>query len=167
MDLDGLSVAVRRSKSDAGTGRRPPIAPPLRAILLAAQLRQGRPSSGPVSPVSVMSGKLAERARVKWANRCRKCGWLRGLHNGRGYPPQAGMPLPCCADFEPLEPIGLHECRHTYASLLVAAGYTLKEVMDFMGHADLQTTSRYVKRLPQPGEMSAADRLARYLEGSG
>ena len=35
-------------------------------------------------------------------------------------------------------PITLHECRHTYASFLMAAGYTLKEIMEYMGHADLQ-----------------------------
>ena len=51
-----------------------------------------------------------------------------------------------------LQPITLHECRHTYASLLMAAGYTLKELMEFMGHADLQMVNRYVKLLPQPGE---------------
>jgi integrase len=37
-----------------------------------------------------------------------------------------------------LERITLHECRHTYASLLMAAGYTLKDLMELMGHADLQ-----------------------------
>lgn len=136
VDLDRLWVTVRQAKSDAGTGRSMPIASPLKPVLLAARLRQGRPASGSVSPVSVMSGKLAERARKAWA---------------------AGD----------LVPIGLHECRHTYASLLVAAGYTLKEVMVFMGHADLTTTSRYVKRLAQPGELNAADRLNAYLEESG
>jgi integrase len=62
-----------------------------------------------------------------------------------------------------LERITLHECRHTYASLLMAAGYTLKELMEFMGHADLQMVNRYVKRLPQPGETDAAERLNDYL----
>ena len=62
-----------------------------------------------------------------------------------------------------LEAISLHECRHTYASLLMAAGYTIKELMEFMGHADLQMVNRYVKLLPQPGEDDAADRLNAYL----
>ena len=62
-----------------------------------------------------------------------------------------------------LRPITLHECRHTYASLLMAAGYTLKELMEFMGHADLQMVARYVKLLPQPGEDDAAARLDAYL----
>ncbi len=65
-----------------------------------------------------------------------------------------------------LGPITLHEGRHTYASLLMAAGYTLKELMDFMGHADLQMVNRYVKLLPQPGEDDAADRLNAYLARS-
>jgi integrase len=51
----------------------------------------------------------------------------------------------------------------TYASLLMAAGYTLKELMEFMGHADLQMVARYVKLLPQPGEDDAAARLDNYL----
>lgn len=62
-----------------------------------------------------------------------------------------------------LRRITLHECRHTYASLLMAAGYTLKELMEFMGHADLQMVNRYVKLLPQPGEADASNRLTAYL----
>ena len=62
-----------------------------------------------------------------------------------------------------LNRITLHECRHTYASLLMAAGYTIKELMEYMGHADLQMVNRYVKLLPQPGEDDAADRLDAYL----
>jgi integrase len=62
-----------------------------------------------------------------------------------------------------LNRITLHECRHTYASFLMAAGYTLKEIMEYMGHADLQMVTRYVKLLPQPGEDDAADRLNAYL----
>jgi len=62
-----------------------------------------------------------------------------------------------------LNRITLHECRHTYASLLMAAGSTIKELMEFMGHADLQTVNCYVKLLPQPGEDEDADRLNAYL----
>jgi integrase-like protein len=66
-----------------------------------------------------------------------------------------------------LNRITLHECRHTYASLLMAAGYTIKELMEFMGHADLQMVNRYVKLLPQPGEDDAAQRLNDYLRRAG
>src|SRR3954470_16226199 len=66
-----------------------------------------------------------------------------------------------------LNRITLHECRHTYASLLMAAGYTIKELMEYMGHADLQMVNRYVKLLPQPGEDDAAARLNDYLRCAG
>jgi integrase len=63
-----------------------------------------------------------------------------------------------------LDPIGLHECRHTYASFLMATGYTLRELMEYMGHSSLQATERYVKLLPAPaGPGGAADRLNAYL----
>jgi integrase len=90
-------LLVRRSKSDAGTQRRPPIADNLRTVLAASWERQGRPASGRVVDRSVMSGKIAARVEAAWT--------------------AAG-----------LKRIMLHECRHTYASLLMAAGYTIKEL---------------------------------------
>jgi len=63
-----------------------------------------------------MSGKLAARARA----RARKA-W-RYVDHDEAEPKVEREPQ--------LDPIGLHECRHTYASLLVAAGYNLKEVME-------------------------------------
>jgi integrase len=134
--LDGDRIAtrliVRRSKSEAGTARRPPIADNLRSVLEDAWQRQGRPREGKVLVVSVMSGKIGRRVEARW-------------------------------DSAGLDRITLHECRHTYASLLKAAGYTIKELMEYMGHADLQMVNRYVKLLPQPGEDDAADRLNAYL----
>jgi integrase len=139
VDLDALSITVRVSKSEAGTLRRVPIAAPLKTIL-------GHPGDGAVCRRSVMSGKLAAKALKAWTY------------------VDHDEPKPKVQRKPPLEPIGLHECRHTYASLLVAAHYTLKEVMTYMGHADLTTTSRYVKRLPQPSEGNPADRLNAYLQ---
>jgi integrase len=131
-DEIALRLLVARSKSEAGTERRLPIAEPLRAILVAAWERQGRPRAGRVLERSVMSSKLAQRATKAWT--------------------AAGLTR-----------ITLHECRHTYASLLMASGYTIKELMEFMGHADLQMVNRYVKLLPQPGEADTASRLNDYL----
>lgn len=132
VDLDGQKITVRKAKSEAGTMRPVPIAGPLKPVLLRARMRAGRPKDGPVSPVSVMSGKLAERATKAWG----KVG---------------------------AERITLHECRHTYASFLMASGYTLKEIMEYMGHADLAMVQRYVKLLPQPSETNAAEKLNRFL----
>src|SRR4051794_36468925 len=68
--LDGDHIAtrliVRRSKSEAGTSRRPPIADNLRTVLAEAWDRQGRPLSGNVVDRSVMSGKIAARVDAAW-----------------------------------------------------------------------------------------------------
>jgi integrase len=147
VDLDGYRLVVRKAKSEAGRDRRPPIAEPLRPLLPAAHLRAGRPADDRVSPVSVMSGKLAERGTNAWDAATAK---------------RKTQKLP------PLRRITLHECRHTYASFLMASGYTLKELMEFMGHADLAMVQRYVKLLPQPDETNPAERLNRFLaRGSG
>jgi integrase len=147
VDLERLWLVVRESKSQAGTGRRLPIAAPLKPILLRAYMLQRRPESGRVlGGVSITSGRLAPRARKAWA---------RASQDAR----ERGLELE-------LEAIGLHECRHTYASFLMAAGYTLRELMEYMGHSSLQATERYVKLLPQPaGPDGAADRLNAYLAG--
>jgi integrase len=56
-------LLVARSKNEAGTERRPPIAEPLQA---AAWNRQGHPRAGRLLERSVMSSKLAERATKAW-----------------------------------------------------------------------------------------------------
>ena len=92
-----------------------------------------------------MSAKTAARAMRAW-------GWKRDAAGDWQR-----------ARAEAMKPITLHECRHTYASFLMAAGYSLREIMDFMGHADLVTTDRYVKVLPQPAEADRSDRLNAYF----
>jgi len=147
VDLGRLWLVVRKSKSDAGTGRRLPIAAPLKPILLRAFMLQSRPERGRVlGGVSVTSGRLVPRGQKAWAKASQDA-------YERGHELVLG-------------PIGLHECRHTYASFLMAAGYTLRELMEYMGHSSLQATERYVKLLPQPaGPEGAADRLNAYLAG--
>jgi integrase len=46
------------------------------------------------------------------------------------------------AEQEPrlLAPITLHECRHTFASLLIDSGANAKAIQEFMGHSKIQTT---------------------------
>src|SRR3954470_4081079 len=132
LDLGRHWLTVREAKTEAGTGRRVPLAEPLEQILLASADRPGSAPRARVARVSVMSGKLAERATAAWTE--------AGLRR---------MPL--------------HECRHTFASMLMAAGCTIKEIMVFMGHADLQTVQRYIKLLPQRDERSPIDRLDNYL----
>ena len=39
-----------------------------------------------------------------------------------------------------LGPIGLHECRHTFASLMIAARVNAKALSTYMGHSSVTIT---------------------------
>jgi hypothetical protein len=39
---------------------------------------------------------------------------------------------------EKVEPPTLHECRHGYAALMIAAGVNIKALSTFMGHANIR-----------------------------
>jgi integrase len=62
-----------------------------------------------------------------------------------------------------LERITLHECRHTFASLMIAAGVNAKALSTFMGHASISITlDRYGHLMPGT-EAEAAGLLDSYL----
>jgi integrase len=62
-----------------------------------------------------------------------------------------------------LTPISLHECRHTFASLMIAAGVNAKALSTFMGHANISITlDRYGHLLPG-AEDEAAGLMDAYL----
>jgi len=57
----------------------------------------------------------------------------------------------------------LHEARHTYASLMIAAGVNAKALQTFMGHANISVTlDRYGHLMPGT-ETEAAKLLETYL----
>jgi integrase len=63
-----------------------------------------------------------------------------------------------------LTPIGLHECRHTYAAFMIAAGVNPKALSTYMGHSSItMTLDRYGHLMPGD-EQRAGDMLAAYLE---
>jgi len=58
----------------------------------------------------------------------------------------------------------LHTARHTFASLMIAAGANMKALSTYMGHASISITmDRYGHLLPG-SETEAADRLQEYLD---
>lgn len=63
-----------------------------------------------------------------------------------------------------LEPIGLHECRHTFASLLIAAGVNAKAITAYLGHASIQTTFDLYGHLMPGNEDEAVALVDAYLE---
>ena len=124
---------VAASKSDAGEGRRIPMVGPLKKILREEWIRQGQPKDGPIVTRSVHSGKWQARADEIWRN--------------------AG-----------LRRITLHEARHTYASFLDGGRLQrLKQIQEYLGHADLITTARYIKNLPVPRGTTERAKLEAYV----
>jgi len=57
-----------------------------------------------------------------------------------------------------LRPIGLHEARHTFASVLIAAGVNAKAITTYTGYASIQTTYDLYGKL-MPGSESEATAL--------
>ena len=146
VDLDAGLIRVERSwdpkagpiepKSRAGT-RRVPLVKPLRIELAAHRLRQGG-------------------------------GGEEGLVLGRGERPFAPGAATRRAreawSKEGLEAIGLHECRHTYASFMIAAGVNAKALSTYMGHSSITITLDRYGHLMPGSEAEAAGLLEDYLE---
>jgi len=63
-----------------------------------------------------------------------------------------------------LEPIGLHECRHTYAAFMIAAGVNAKALSTYMGHSSITITLDRYGHLMPGDEEEAAGMLEAYLE---
>jgi integrase len=64
---------------------------------------------------------------------------------------------------ELLQPITLHECRYTFASLVIAAGVNAKALSTYMGHSTISITLDRNGHLMPGDEAEAADLLDAYL----
>jgi integrase len=62
-----------------------------------------------------------------------------------------------------LDRITFHECRHTYASLMIAAGVNAKALSTYMGHANISITLDRYGHLMPGSEDEAAGLLDAYL----
>ena len=55
-----------------------------------------------------------------------------------------------------IKPVTLHECRHTFATLMIAAGVNAKALQTFMGHSSITVTlDRYGHLFPGSEEQAA------------
>ena len=72
----------------------------------------------------------------------------------RSAPPSRATPSAPASGNPPSKPpasdfnVRVHDLRHAHASWLLAGGADLKSVMDRMGHAQIQTTQKYLHTLP-------------------
>jgi integrase len=69
------------------------------------------------------------------------------VRQGSGRPPRAPfepstLRRRALAVWKPagLAPTGLHECRHTFASLMIASGVNAEALCSYMGHASVAIT---------------------------
>ena len=60
-------------------------------------------------------------------------------------------------------PLTLHEARHTFASLMIAAGVNAKALSTHMGHSSVTITYDRYGHLMPGAEHEAADLLDAYL----
>jgi integrase len=74
-----------------------------------------------------------------------------------------GERSPPSADEEKLTPLTLHEARHTFASLMIAAGVNAKALSTYMGHASITITLDRYGHLMPGNEDEAAAMLDAYL----
>jgi integrase len=65
-----------------------------------------------------------------------------------------------------LTPIGLYECRHTFASFSIAAGVNAKALSTYMGHSSVTITYDRYGHLMPGNEAEAAGLLDAYLEAA-
>jgi integrase len=68
-------------------------------------------------------------------------------------------------DAHGVRPVTLHDCRHTYASMLIAAGETAKGVQTYLGHSSITVTFDRYGHLFAAAERESAARLQAYLDG--
>lgn len=144
-DFDRGRISVQRSwdtkagfitpKSRAGT-RTVPIPAVLRKILLEHQLRQGRRTG-------LAFGRSAELPFS-----------YNGLLDRAARLWKAAK----------LKPITLHECRHTFASLMIAAGAEPKMLSEMMGHSSVAFTLDRYGHLFERSQQEAADKLDAFIE---
>jgi Phage integrase family len=66
-------------------------------------------------------------------------------------------------ELEPIEAITLHEARHTFASLMIAAGVNAKALSTYMGHSPITITYDRYGHLMPGNEDEAAALLDTYL----
>jgi integrase len=147
IDLDNTLIHVERSwdrntgfiepKSRSGR-RRVPITNTLRQHLLTHRLHQGTGGHGFVYP----NQKGDRPANPSTITQHARHAWNHAN----------------------LQRLTLHECRHTYAAYMIAAGINTKALSTYMGHASITITlDRYGHLLPG-NEHQAATLLDNWLK---
>ena len=145
VDLAGGLIHVERSMSGYGDAGAP----------------KSRAGKRGVPVIALLRDRLAEHKLVTRG----EGGLVFGSREGSPFTPTAVRRRALAAwQRAALDPIGLHECRHTFASLLIAAGVNAKAITAYLGHASIQTTFDLYGHLMPGNEDEAVARVDAYLE---
>jgi len=128
---------------------------------------------GPVEPKSRAGRRavpLPTLLRTDLAAHRLACEWRDGLVFGRSSlspfnPGTVNNRAGRTWEGAQLDRITLHECRHTFASLMIAAGVNAKALSVYMGHASVMVTFDLYGHLMPGNEAEAAELLDRFLVG--
>jgi len=148
VELEGGVIRVERSWDDkehivvepkSRAGRRKVLIPALlRSELIEHRLRSGRRDG-------LVLGAAAERPFCPSViSRRAKRAWLKAS----------------------LQPITLHEARHTFASLMIAAGVNAKSLSTYMGHSSVTITYDRYGHLMPGNEADSVALFDSYLAGA-
>jgi len=164
IDLEDRMVVVLRAwaddeeagpKSRAGR-RRVRIVPQLAALLDAHKATTGRAGD------DLVFGRTADKpfepstVRARALRAWKDANATQAKRLGRDLKPG-----------EALAPIALHQCRHTAASLMIAAGCNAKALSSVMGHASITITFDLYGHLMKGAETDVGDLLAKHLAAHG
>jgi integrase len=147
-EQDGKSAAARRTV---------PLITRLTPYLAAHKLATGRDDEalvfGATAEDPFEPSTVRRRALAAW-------GWKTGPN------PEPNGPRRITVKARPdaLERIGLHEARHTFASVMIAAGVNAKALSIIMGHATIGITFDVYGHLMPGGEQEARERIDGYLD---
>jgi integrase len=128
------------------------------------------PVAGPLNPKSrsgVRVVPIPARLKATLAEHLLGLEWSGGLAFGRSQErPFSPKTIHARARraWVDLEPLTLHECRHTYASLMIAAGVNAKALSTYMGHASVVITYDLYGHLMPGNEAEAAQLLDALLD---
>jgi integrase len=145
----------------AAADRRVPILDLLAPELAAHKLRTNRGAG------ALVFGRDAEQPFVPSTVRnqaLKAWGWKQVANEDEGARPKM---LWVRAREDALQPIGLHEARHTCASILIAAGANAKALSVIMGHSTIAMTFDVYGHLMPGGLQEAAASANAYLARDG
>lgn len=78
-----------------------------------------------------------------------------------------GQPPPCSGGFSEkydLPEIRFHDLRHTAGSLLLAQGVNIKQIQEFLGHADAMTTLNIYTHTDENAKKETAAAMGKVLK---